>query len=218
VKWDWNYAGDVLPALLNGLQVTIAATVLGYALALALGLVWAILRRSPNVVFNQALRWILEFIRSTPLLVQLAFLYFALLPSIGLTFSAFLTGVIGLGVHYSTYISEVYRAGIDDVPRGQWEAATALNLPRHRVWFAVVLPQAIRKVIPTLSNYLMAMFKDTPLLLAITAGEMMREVYTKAAPSGRFLEPFTMAGLLFVVVCVTASFFIKRLERRYGTY
>jgi len=213
--WDWHFAGKILPDLLRGLVVTIEATLLGYAVALVLGLVWAILRRSPSRIVSQVVRWVVEFIRSTPLLVQLFFLFFAL-PSLGLTFSALVTGVIGLGLHYSSYTSEVYRAGIADVPAGQWEAATALNLPRRRVWFGVVLPQAVRKVIPTLGNYLIAMFKDSPLLLAITVPEMLHSAYDVGARSLRFLEPMTIVGVLFVIVSVLSSLLLRRLEFRYG--
>lgn len=213
--WDWHFAGKILPDLLRGLGVTVEATLLGYAVALVLGLVWAILRRSPSRILNQVVRWVVEFIRSTPLLVQLFFLFFAL-PSLGLTFSALVTGVIGLGVHYSSYTSEVYRAGIADVPVGQWEATTALNLPRRRVWFGVVLPQAVRKVIPTLGNYLIAMFKDSPLLLAITVPEMLHTAYDVGAKSLRFLEPMTIVGVLFVIVSVLSSLLLRRLEFRYG--
>lgn len=215
--WDWHFAGKILPDLLRGLGVTVEATLLGYALALVLGLVWAVLRRSPSRVVGQGVGWVVEFIRSTPLLVQLFFLFFAL-PSAGLTLGALATGVIGLGVHYSTYTSEVYRAGIADVPPGQWEAATALNLPRRRVWFGVVLPQAVRKVIPTLGNYLIAMFKDSPLLLAITVPEMLHNAYEVGAHSLRFLEPMTIVGVLFVVVSVLSSLLLRRLEFRYGNH
>ncbi|HEY0540514.1 MAG TPA: ectoine/hydroxyectoine ABC transporter permease subunit EhuD [Actinoallomurus sp.] len=213
--WDWHFAGKILPDLLRGLVVTVEATLLGYAVALVLGLVWAILRRSPSRIVSQVVRWVVEFIRSTPLLVQLFFLFFAL-PSLGLTFSALVTGVVGLGLHYSSYTSEVYRAGIADVPAGQWEAATALNLPRRRVWFGVVLPQAVRKVIPTLGNYLIAMFKDSPLLLAITVPEMLHSAYDVGAKSLRFLEPITIVGVLFVIVSVLSSLLLRRLEFRYG--
>jgi polar amino acid transport system permease protein len=139
------------------------------------------------------------------------------LPSWGITLGPLTAGVIGLGVHYSTYTSEVYRAGIEDVPRGQWEACTALNLPRHRVWLGVILPQAIRKVVPTLGNYLIAMFKDSPLLLAINVVELLGAAYQEGAQTLKFLEPITMVGLLFVIVSVLSSIVVRRLERRYAT-
>jgi polar amino acid transport system permease protein len=215
--WDWDYAWGILPNLLGGLRITVEATLLGYLLALVLGIVWAVLRRSPVAVVAHTVRWVVEFIRSTPLLVQLFFLFFAL-PSFGLNLSAMVTGVVGLGLHYSAYTSEVYRAGIADVPRGQWEAAIALNLPRHRTWLAVVLPQAVRKVLPTLGNYLIAMFKDSPLLLAITVPELLSRAYEEGAHSLRFLEPITAVGVLFVIVSVLSSTLLRRVETRYGNH
>ncbi|MEU6034907.1 ectoine/hydroxyectoine ABC transporter permease subunit EhuD [Actinomadura sp. NPDC047616] len=217
MTWDWNYTGEILPDLLDGLRVTVLATVLGYLIALVLGLVWTLLRRTPSRAVNQTVRWVVEFIRSTPLLVQLFFIFYVL-PTWGLTLGALTAGVIGLGLHYSTYTSEVYRAGIADVPRGQWEACTALNLPRHRAWQDVILPQAVRKVVPSLGNYLIAMFKDSPLLLAINVSEMLGAAYQAGAETLRYLEPITVVGVLFVIVSVLSSIVVRRLERRYATY
>ncbi len=216
MSWDWEYTGQFLPDMLGGLRITIVATLLGYALALALGLVWTLLRRSRNRVISQTTRWVLEFIRSTPLLVQLFFIYFAF-PNFGLTLGPLTAGIIGLGNHYSTYTSEVYRAGIDDVPRGQWEATVALNLPKRWVWQDVILPQAVRKVIPTLGNYLIAMFKDSPLLFGINVAEMLYVAYQAGSRSYRYLEPITMIGVLFIIVSIISSIAIRRLERRYAT-
>jgi ectoine/hydroxyectoine ABC transporter permease protein EhuD len=216
MSWDWNYTGDIIPDLLDGLRYTVTATLAGYVIAVILGLVWAMLRRAPNVVVNQTVRWVTEFIRSTPLIPQLYFVYYVL-PSWGLTIGSLTAGIITLGIHYSTYTAEVYRAGISDIPRGQWEACTALNLPRSRVWLDVILPQAIRRVIPTLGNYLIAMFKDSPLLLAINVSELLFAAYQAGSRSLRFLEPITLVGLLFIVVSVISSILVRRLERRYAT-
>src|SRR5690606_29780824 len=107
------------------------------------------------------------------LLIQLYFLYYVL-PTTGIVLSPMVTGVIGLGLHYSSYTAEVYRAGINAVPRGQWEAARSLHLNRWQTYRHVILPQAIPPMIPVLGNYLIAMFKDTPLLSAITIVEMLQ--------------------------------------------
>ncbi|MBX6767820.1 MAG: ectoine/hydroxyectoine ABC transporter permease subunit EhuD [Actinomadura rubrobrunea] len=217
MTWDWHYTGEILPDLLDGLRVTVTATLLGYLIALVLGLVWTLLRRTPSRIVNQAVRWAVEFIRSTPLLVQLFFIFYVL-PGWGLTLGALTAGVIGLGLHYSAYTSEVYRAGIADVPRGQWEACTALNLPRRRAWQDVILPQAVRKVVPALGNYLIAMFKDSPLLLAINVVELLGAAYHAGAETLRYLEPVTVVGVLFVIVSVLSSIVVRRLEARYATH
>lgn len=163
-SWDWNYVVSVLPALLDGLRITVIATVLGSVVALVLGLVFAVLLRGPAPV-RIVVRALVEFVRSTPLLVQVFFLFFVL-PQFGVVLGALVVGVIALGLHYASYNAEVYRAGIDAVPRGQWEAATALSLPRSRVWTGVILPQAIPRVLPALGNNVISMFKETPLLSA----------------------------------------------------
>ncbi|HLV74053.1 amino acid ABC transporter membrane protein 2 (PAAT family) [Actinomadura hallensis] len=217
MTWDWQYTGEIIPDLLRGLRYTVIATLAGYVIALLLGLVWTLLRRTPSRVVNQTVRWITEFIRSTPLIPQLYFVFFVL-PAWGLTIGPLTAGIITLGIHYSTYTAEVYRAGIADVPKGQWEACTALNLPKSRVWLDVILPQAIRRVIPTLGNYLIAMFKDSPMLLAINVAELLFSAYQVGSRTLQFLEPITVVGLLFVVVSVLSSIMVRRLERRYATH
>ena len=213
--WDWSYTLDILPDLLRGLVVTVQATLVGSVVAMVLGLVFALLRRSRLAVVRIVTGGFVEFVRSTPLLVQLYFLFFVL-PSLGITLSGFQAGVIGLGVHYATYTSEVYRAGIEGVPRGQWEAATALNLPTSRVWRSVILPQAIPRVLPALGNYVIAMFKETPLLSAITVLEMLLAAKEIGNQTFRYLEPLTLVGLLFLLVSLPASLTVRRLERRFG--
>jgi polar amino acid transport system permease protein len=211
--WDWGYAFEVLPQLLQALLVTLEITLLGSVVALLLGLLIAVLRQAHIPVLDQVLWAFVEFVRSTPLLVQVFFLYFAL-PRFGITLSALTVGVIGLGVHYATYTSEVYRAGIDAVPKGQWEAATALSLSRSRTWTGVILPQAIPRVVPALGNYVISMFKEVPLLLAISVVEVVSKAQEIGSQTFRFTEPFTIAGLLFLVLSYPASMLVRRLERR----
>lgn len=213
--WDWGYAVDVLPLLLDGLWITIQATVLGSIVAFALGLVLALLRRSGIPVISQLTWGFIEFVRSTPLLVQLLFLFFVL-DDFGIRFSPLVTGVVGLGVHYATYAAEVYRAGIEAVPKGQWEACTALSLPRSRVWTGVILPQAIPRVLPALGNYTISMFKETPLLLGIGVLDLVGAAREAGSDSFRFVEVYTLAGLFFLLLSYPSSLLVRRLERRYG--
>lgn len=214
--WDWDYAISVLPALWSGLQVTLLATLLGSLLAFVLGLVFAVVQRNRVPVVNPVVRGFVELWRSTPLLVQ-AYLIYTVLPDFGITLSSLTAGVLALGLHYACYTSEVYRAGIDAVPRGQWEAASALSLPPHRVWLGVVLPQAIPRVLPALGNYVISMFKEVPLLLAIGLVEVVTEAQQAAAQSYRLVEPLTLAGLMFLLISYPASMLVRRLERRVGT-
>jgi His/Glu/Gln/Arg/opine family amino acid ABC transporter permease subunit len=135
--WDTStpltFALSILPILGHGLLVTLQAAAVGYAIALVLGLVLALLRRSRIKAISWTVACFTEFVRDTPLLVQLFFLYYVL-PDFGIILPAFMTGALALGLQYSAYTSEVYRGGINAVSRGQWEAATALNMTRLQTY------------------------------------------------------------------------------------
>lgn len=211
--FDWAYAWEILPALGSALVITIQATILGMLVAIPLGLVLALARRAPWAMLSWPAAVVVEFVRSTPLLVQLYFLFY-LMPDLGLKFSPLVTGVIALGIHYAAYCAEVYRAGIEGVPRGQWEAATALNLSPWRTATGVILPQAIPPVVPALGNYLVAMFKDTPLLSAITVVEVLQQAKIIGSGSFRYTEPITLAGVMFLVLSLVAAALVRMTERR----
>jgi polar amino acid transport system permease protein len=215
--FDWDYALESLPLLASGLKVTVQATVLGMAFALMVGLVLALARRSRFTLISWPTAFIIEFIRSTPLLVQIYFLFYVL-PTLGLTMSPLATGILGLGLHYAAYCSEVYRAGIESIPRGQWEAATALNLSRLTTTLKVILPQAIPPVVPALGNYLVAMFKDTPLLSAITVLEMLQQAKILGAESFRYTKPLTLVSVAFLVMSLIAAAGIRTLETKLKPY
>lgn len=215
--WDWNAVAETIPLLLQGLVVTLEITVLASLLSYVLGLVLAMIRWTRVPVLNQAVFLFVEIVRSTPLLVQVFMFYWVLQSMTGILLSAFLSGVIVIGVHYACYTSEVYRAGIEAVPKGQWEAATALNLPRGRVWTSVILPQAVPRVLPALGNYTISMFKETPLLLAIGVLEMLNRAKEYGAETFRVVEAYTMAGVFFLVISYIASLAVRRLESRVGT-
>jgi polar amino acid transport system permease protein len=175
--------------------------------------VWALLMRTPSRWVRWPVGVVTEFIRDTPLLVQLFFLFYVM-PEWGLTMSALTTGVLGIGLHYSTYTMQVYRAGIEAVPIGQWEAATALNLPTARTWRVVILPQAIRRVVPALGNYVISMLKDTPMLMAITVLDMLGRARLFSQQNFQFTEPLTVIGVAFVLISYLASLLLRALERR----
>lgn len=217
MPWDWGAVAEAFPLLLAGLVITIEITVLASLLAYVLGLVFALIRRAQVPVLNQVVYLFVEAVRSTPLLVQVFVFFYILQPAVGLPISAFATGVIAIGVHYACYTSEVYRAGIEAIPKGQWEAATALSLPRARVWTSVILPQAVPRVLPALGNYTISMFKETPLLLAIGVVEMLNRAKEYGAETFSVVEAYTMAGVFFLVISYISSLAVRRLESRVGT-
>ena len=215
MEWDWSFVQEILPQLFDGVLITIQASLLGSLVSMVFGLGLAILRRSHSSWIRNTTWWFLEFVRGTPLLVQLYFLFYVL-PDVGIILSPLLTGVIGLGLHYSAYTAEVYRAGIENVSRGQWEAAKACNFTERQTWVHVILPQAVPPMIPALANYFVAMFKETPLLSAVTVLELMNQARGIANYTYRYLEPMTLVGAFFLLISVPAVIALRRLERRYS--
>jgi polar amino acid transport system permease protein len=210
--WDWGYAWEILPILAKASLVTIQATILGFILAASVGLLLAILRMSQSGWVAIPTAGFIEFIRSTPLLIQIFFVFFVF-PEFGINLSAMTAGVLAIGLHYGTYCSEVYRAGLANIPRGQWEASTALNLSYYHTFRDVIIPQAIPPVVPALGNYLVALFKETPLLSAIAVLELMQTAKILGSENFRYTEPITLVGLFFLVFSLVTAALIRQVER-----
>ncbi|TGD11344.1 ectoine/hydroxyectoine ABC transporter permease subunit EhuD [Brevibacterium sp. S111] len=219
MNWNWEFAAEALPILLHGFVNTLIATVIGTVIAAILGLILAVAIRGLPRWINWLVRLLVAFIRNTPLVVQLMFVYFAFSGIPGLVdVPALVIGFIVIGVHYSTYMSESYRAGIDSVPPGQHEAATALSLPPVRKFTAIILPQALRATIPSLGNYAVAMFKDTPFLFAISVVELVTAAKQFGGSTFAYTEAFTLAGIIFLAASYPTSLLIQRLDKRLATY
>lgn len=215
--WDLSspeaFALSIVPILLIGMKITILATIFGFLIAMILGLIFALLRGVPLRIVSWPIAVIVEFVRDTPLLIQLYFLYY-ILPDYGVTLPALETGIITLGIQYSAYTSEVYRAGIEAVPRGQREAARALNLSSWRLYRDVIVPQAIPRIVPALANYLVSIIKDTPILSAITVLEMLSAAKIVGDRTFRYMLPLTLVGVLFLILTAIAAAAVRYLEKR----
>ncbi|GBR50395.1 ectoine/hydroxyectoine ABC transporter permease subunit EhuD [Acetobacter pomorum] len=203
MTWDNHFVVMVFPYLMQGLLVTILATLFSFALAVCLGLVIAILEKVTRGPIYFLVTGCAHFIRGTPLLVQLFFLYY-LLPYLNITLPAFACGIVGFGVHYATYLSNVYKSGIDALPVLQWEASQSCNFSSFQTWRYIILPQAIRPVVPVMGNYFIALIKETPLLSSISVMDMMGEANLFGDMHYRYLEPITMVGVLFLTLGLVA--------------
>ncbi|HTN98499.1 MAG TPA: ectoine/hydroxyectoine ABC transporter permease subunit EhuD [Nordella sp.] len=211
MMWDWSFTFEILPVLAKAALISIEATLLGFVLAAGLGLALALLRIAfPWTAWPISV--LVELIRSTPLLIQIFFLYFVF-PSFGVTLDAFTAGVLALGIHYAAYCSEVYRSGFDNIPRGQWEASIALNLSPWTTFRDIIIPQAIPPIVPALGNYLVALFKETPLLSAIAVLELMQTAKIIGSETFRYTEPITLVGLFFLAMSLVSAAFIRAAER-----
>src|SRR5690554_2556262 len=217
IAWDtssnWAFALSILPILLKGLVVTLQAAALGFLIAIVLGLILAGLKASPLKLISWPARFITEFIRDTPLLVQLFFLYYVL-PEYGLVLPAFMTGALALGLQYSAYTSEVYRAGIQSVPAGQLEAARALDLTPGRTFVAIVLPQAIPRIIPALGNYLVSILKDVPILSVVAVLELLNVARIIGDRSFNYMIPLSMVGLIYLLMTLVAAWAVRKPDER----
>lgn len=214
--WSWETFFDALPLILEGLHITLGLTITSFLLAITAGFIWLILSSTPSKVFNFIVYWVKEFIRSTPPIVQIFFLYYAwpMVPYVGMSFTPFVAATIALGIHFSTYMSEVYRAGIDSVDKGQWEAATALNFSAKDKWMKVVLPQAIPPTIPMIGNYLIILFKEVPLASTIGVVGILSIARSYGSETWSYLEPLAIVGILFLILSYPSALIVRKLEDR----
>lgn len=215
-NFSWDTVTESFPIIFKGIGITLGLTIASFVVALLFGFVWLLLRKIPFKPLSWLFTWIMEFIRSTPPLVQLFFLYYGWpnVPVVGVTLDPFVCGVLGIGIHFSTYISEVYRSGIESVDKGQWEAAKALNYSAGKKWTKIILPQALPPTIPMLGNYLIIMFKEVPLTATIGVIGILQLARDYGAQYWRYLEPLTIVALLFLVMSYASSLIIRRMEKK----
>jgi len=217
-EWDtstlFSFAISVLPILLYAGITTVKAAVVGFLLAMVVGLVLAGLKGSPSRLISWPTSFVLEFLRGTPLLVQLFFVFYVFPDWTGWLIPPFIAGAIGLALQYSAYCAEVYRAGIEAVPNGQKEAARALSLPPMHTFFKIIIPQAIPRVIPALGNYVVSIIKDTPVLSAITVLEMLKSAQIIGDRTFQYMVPLTIVGALYLILTVLAASLVRFIDAR----
>ncbi len=202
------------PDLWAGVQLTVFLTCGSMAIALVLGLLLALARISPSRAVRLPTVLFVELIRGSPLLLQLFYIYYVL-PLIGIRLTPIQAGLAGLSINYGAYLSEVFRAGIAAVDRGQWEAADALGLSRGWTMRLVVLPQAIRIVVPPVGNYFVSLFKDTALVSTISIAELMFRGQLIAADTFKYMRIYTVVFGIYLAISIPASLAVRYLERRF---
>ena len=211
--FNTQVAVENLGPLLAGLLITIELTFVVIVLSLGFALLVALGGMSRWLLLRWMIKAYIELMRGTPLLLQLIYIYYVL-PEIGIRLDAFTAGVIGLTLNYSAYISEVYRGGILAVPKGQHDAAAALGMTRALAMRRIVLPQAIRIVIPTLGNYFISLFKDTALCSVVSIQEVVFTAQIVAARNFQYFTLYTVVGAMYFLVSFPAARLVGWLERR----
>jgi len=206
---------EFLPILLKGAVVTIEITFCSFILSTLLGLLLALMRVSSNTFASHAAATFINVIRGLPIIVQLFYIYFVL-PDLGVSLSAFQAGFIGLGIAYSVYQAENFRAGIQAIDHGQIEAAQSIGMRGALIMRRVVLPQAFKISLPSYGNTLVMMLKDSSLASTITVAEMTRAGQLIASSTFQNMTVFTLVALLYLALSLPLVYGLRRLERRLG--
>ncbi|WP_088032201.1 amino acid ABC transporter permease [Evansella clarkii] len=222
IQWEHLYnpqlAWDSLPFLLEGLRITMIISLFSMFFALILGIFIGIARMSKFWFLRIPARIYISFMRGTPLLVFIFILYYGL-PVIGVQFnSAVVAGIVGISLNFAAYNAEVVRSAIMSVPRGQWEAASSLQMGYVQTMQRIIIPQATRIALPPTFNIFMDVVKGTSLASVITVQELL---YSSRVVAGRTYDSMTMyitAALIYWVVCIVIGHFQEHLEKRYNRY
>jgi polar amino acid transport system permease protein len=197
---DWSVLWENRNRLLEGAGVTIVLTLSTMAIALPGGLLLALLRLSPVAVVRGATTVFVEFFRATPLILQIYWVFYVLPAAFDISFTDFTTALVGLSLNVSAFNSETFRAGIQSIRRGQWNAAFALGMSPQQAMLKIVLPQAAIRVMPSLASTWVSLFKDTSLVSIIAVGDLSYEAMKIRSETYRVMEVLTaMAGLYFLM-------------------
>jgi polar amino acid transport system permease protein len=216
MAFDLSFAARILPLLADGAIATIEISVLSFIGALTIGLIITGARLAATRPLRLALRVATDFIRMTPVLIQVFFLYFWL-PEIGVSLTPFGTGVVALSLHFGCYLAEVFWSGLESVDRREWDAVRSLAILTYPAYRFVILPSAIRPIVPVIGNYFILMFKETPVLASISVSEMLFVSSSIGAEQFRYTEPVTICGCLFLIMSACAGWIVRRLENTLAT-
>ncbi len=202
-----------LPALLQGTLITIELTLLSLIIALVIGLITAFARISNNFFFNKVAGVYISIIRGTPLLVQLMYIYFVF-PEFGIKLSAFSAALIGLSLYEGAYLAEIFRAGIKSIGKGQLEAAYAIGMNYSMAMRRIILPQAIKNVLPPIGNSAILLLKNSSLAAVIAVNELMHTGENLATTTFRNIEIFTLVAIIYWILHYPMDRVVNLLERR----
>jgi len=203
-----------LPSFLQGMGITLQMTVFSLLIAIVLGMVTCLFKISKFKILKGIATVYVDIIRGTPLLVQATFLYFGVAAAFNITIPSIIAGIIVLSLNAGAYLSEIFRSGINAVNKGQMEAARSLGLPYSKAMIKVILPQAIRIVIPSVMNQFIITLKDTTIISVIGAQELMKAANIIVARNFRSFEIYGMVAIMYFIVIFTLTKISEYVERR----
>ncbi|MEK6201126.1 MAG: amino acid ABC transporter permease [Desulfobulbaceae bacterium] len=221
-NWQWyqiprfiytfDERGFVSGPLLQGLQVTLQISAVSLILAFFVGLVTALMRLSSSMVAKSVARLYLEVSRNTPLLIQLFFIYFVMGPILGM--NRFFSAVLALSLFEGAYVSEILRSGITSVHRGQWEAASSLGLTQWCTYRFIILPQAVRRILPPLTNQAISLIKDSSLVSVIAVYDLTMQAQALISETFLSFELWLVVALVYLLLTITLSYCVTLLEKK----
>jgi polar amino acid transport system permease protein len=206
---------DFLPLLARGLETTLAITICALALSIVLGFLWAWMGISRVTALVWISRTVINLVRGIPIIVQLFYVYFVL-PELGITLNAFAAGVVGLGLAYSVYQAENFRAGFNSVDHSLIEAAQSLGMPEAMILRRVILPLAVRIILPPFGNTSIMLLKDSSIASTITVTELTRAGQLLAISTFRNMAVYTLVAALYLAMSLPLSYLTHRLERSFA--
>jgi polar amino acid transport system permease protein len=215
MKGFWHDAAEFFPILMSGVVLTIVVTIGSLLLSTVLGLVWAMMRVSGIKVLSMLSASLINVIRGIPIIVLLFYLYFVM-PDLGVTLSALQAAILGLGIAYSAYQAENFRAGIEAIDKGQIEAAQSIGMGWWLTMRRVVLPQAVRIVLPPYGNVMIMMLKDSSQASTITVAELALQGKLIASSTFKNTSVFTMVALMYLTMSIPLILLVRHFEKRAG--
>jgi len=212
--FDWSVISAYFPAMMMGLAVTLKVSAISELVGIAVGLVVALCRLSTFMPLRYLAVAYIDFLRGIPVLVMLLWVYYGFSILFGLNLSEMEAAVIGLGCSYAAYIAEIFRSGIQAIPVGQREAGRTLGLARWQVMVYVVLPQAVRIIIPPMGNTVISMLKDSSLVAIIAVSDLMRQTMVAASETFRPFELYAAAAIIYYILTFITARLVTVVERR----
>lgn len=211
-----EYIITLLPQLLEGMKVTLQVFVLTLVLSIPLGVVVSIGRLSKNKILNKVTGVYILIMRGTPLLLQIIFIFFGL-PFVGITFDRFPAAIIAFTLNYAAYFAEIFRSGISSIDIGQYEGAKVLGFSRKYTFFRIILPQAVKVVLPTVANEVMTLVKDTSLVYVLGLDELLK-IGKIASNSEASLMPLVAVGIIYLILIGIFTELFKIVEKKFSYY
>ena len=217
MDFEWNIFVQALPALIEGAWITVVISSAAIALATVIGLIGGLARSWGNRHLDAVVAGYVTIIRGTPLLVSLLFAYYGL-PSIGLLLEAYTVAIVVLAINHGAFITEAFRAGIESIERGQYLASRALGMTKGQTMIYIILPQAIKRILPPLTNETINLLKNSALASTIAVSELLRAGLEVMTWKANTFSPFFGVALIYLILTLPLIWLGNNLERRYAVH